>query len=129
MSALPKAQVDQLKLFVQMMKSKPEILHDPDLDFLRDYIVSLGGTIPPKLEPKPEPKQEPKVEPTPAEPEQPEPEEEEEPESDLELDMTGVIGKLRILLLLYLIKMCTTLEAISHFYSPHPVCGKANPFF
>ena len=48
MSALPKAQVDQLKLFVQMLKSKPDILHDPALDFLRDFIVSMGGTIPPK---------------------------------------------------------------------------------
>ena len=48
MSALPKAQVDQLKLFVQMLKSKPDILHDPALDFLRDFIVSMGGTVPPK---------------------------------------------------------------------------------
>ena len=48
MSALPKAQVEQLKLFVQMLKSKPDILHDPALDFLRDFIVSMGGTIPPK---------------------------------------------------------------------------------
>ena len=90
MSALPKAQVDQLRLFVEMIKSKPEILHDPGLDFLREYIVSLGGAIPPKpepkAEPKPEPKKEPKAEPT------PEPDEEEDPESDLELDMTGVIG-------------------------------------
>ena len=62
--------------------------------------MSLGGSVPPKPEPKNEPpKSEPKAEPEPAAetaPEEPV-QEEEEPESDLELDMTGVIGKLAIL--------------------------------
>merc|ERR1711976_869217 len=89
--SLPKAQIDQLKAFVSMLKAKPDILHHPDLSFLKEYLESLGATIPPKPERPPTP---PKVE---AEMESPEPEskapepEPESEESDVELDMTGVV--------------------------------------
>ena len=98
MSQLPKAQVDQLQAFVQVLKAKPDILHDPALSFFREYLVSMGAKLPSPPPPKPEkqPSKSPEPEPVPRnEPEEMEQEEvvESEPESDVELDMTGVIGK------------------------------------
>ena len=46
MSQLPKAQIDQLKAFVTVLQAKPAILHDPGLQFFRDYLVSLGAKLP-----------------------------------------------------------------------------------
>ncbi|CAL2036552.1 unnamed protein product [Caenorhabditis brenneri] len=37
-----------LKQFIGMCQSKPEILHAPEFGFFRDYLVSLGATLPPK---------------------------------------------------------------------------------
>jgi len=59
MSGIPKQQLVQLQQFIAAMKAKPDILHHPDLAFLKEYLESLGATIPPKSEkkessPKPE---------------------------------------------------------------------------
>lgn len=90
MASLPKEAISQLKVFVHLVKSKPELLLLPDLKFFKDYIESFGGKVPevstpssPQAEPKTESKPEP---PPPAA----EPESE---ESDIELDNTGVIGE------------------------------------
>merc|ERR1712115_648801 len=105
MTQLPKAQLDQLKAFVTLLKINPAVLDDPDLEFFRDYLLSVGAKLPTNAKdskdeqvPKPtnakESKDEhvPKPETTPSnEPEAMEQDEPEEPESDLELDMTGVI--------------------------------------
>merc|ERR1711976_420525 len=89
--SLPKAQIDQLKAFVSVLKAKPDILHHPDLSFLKEYLESLGATIPPKPErPPTPPKEEAKMESPEPESKAPEPEPESE-ESDVELDMTGVV--------------------------------------
>ena len=53
MSQLPKAQVDQLQVFITLLKSRPAIIHDPALSFFRDYLVSMGAKLP-----SPPPKQE-----------------------------------------------------------------------
>ena len=95
MSQLPKAQVDQLKEFVTLLKTCPAILHDPGLAFFRDYLVSMGAKVP-TPPPQKEPSKTPEPETVPMkEAEEMEQEEvvEEEPESDVELDMSGVIGK------------------------------------
>ena len=98
--ALDDKEIKKLEDFVSLLKAFPAMLHQPNLAFFRDYLESLGATIPPppamdtddepapqqaKKEAEPEAK---KVEPEPAEPEV-----EEDPESDLELDMEGVIGE------------------------------------
>ena len=66
----------------------PQVLHNPELAFFSDYLLSMGASLPPK----PEPKQQ--KEPSPAAPpptKEEEMEVESEPESDVELDMEGVI--------------------------------------
>ena len=97
MSQLPKAQVDQLQVFINLLKSRPAIIHDPALSFFRDYLVSMGAKLPsPPPKQEKQPSKSPEPEPVPrSEPEkmEEEPAEESEPESDVELDMTGVIGK------------------------------------
>uniref|UniRef100_A0A1I7XKN1 TPR_REGION domain-containing protein n=1 Tax=Heterorhabditis bacteriophora TaxID=37862 RepID=A0A1I7XKN1_HETBA len=37
-----------LKQFVHAIKANTNLLHDPKLDFFREYIEGMGGTIPPK---------------------------------------------------------------------------------
>lgn len=66
--------LQDLQQFVQLCKSKPEILHLPDLKFFKDYLISLGATIP-------EPKKAENKESTPAreEPVKTEPPKKEEP--------------------------------------------------
>ena len=57
MSQLPKAQIDQLQAFVTLLKARPAMLHDPGLQFFRDYLISLGAKLPsppPEEEKKPE---------------------------------------------------------------------------
>ena len=39
-------QLVQLKLFVELCKTQPQILHHPKLVFFKDYLASLGVTIP-----------------------------------------------------------------------------------
>ncbi|KAM7539829.1 hypothetical protein Aperf_G00000039059 [Anoplocephala perfoliata] len=82
---LPSKLVDEAKEFVTILRSQPELLHAPELKFLRDYLESLGAKIPPpksshESTPKPETVHE-----------EEEPETPESEESDVELDMTGVI--------------------------------------
>lgn len=76
----------QLKAFVDVCKSNPDILHLPDLKFFKNFIEALGGVIPPL------PKKEMPTETEVPDPEtQTEAEIESEPESDLELDNEGCI--------------------------------------
>jgi len=94
--SIPPAQLAQLKAFVNILKAQPALLHTPELAFLRDYLESLGATLPPKPEPKQEKEKtpEPAKEDTPAPPEPEEESQEDEPmseESDVELDMEGVV--------------------------------------
>lgn len=53
--SIPPAQVQQLKMFVQACKANPNILHLPELDFLKTWLEDMGATVPP-------PKEEPKAE-------------------------------------------------------------------
>ena len=106
MSQLPKPQVDQLQAFISLLKATPQILHDPALSFFRDYLESMGATLPtppPKKERQRSKSPEPE-EITPNKTEEMEVQEdvevdveEEDPESDVELDMTGVIGKWNVM--------------------------------
>jgi len=93
--AIPQAQIMQLKAFVSVLKAQPAMLHHPELGFLRDYLESLGATLPPKPEAaKAEEGKCPMKEDIPAPPEPEEEEVEEEPmseESDVDLDMEGVV--------------------------------------
>ena len=102
--SLPKSAVDQLKGFISLCKSKPEMIHNEELTFFRDYLVSMGATLPP-VPPKedqggccgskPETGCGAKTSAAPPPPPQ-EPEKEmevESEESDVELDMDGVIGE------------------------------------
>ena len=91
--SLPKAALDQLKGFITLCRSKPEVLHNEELTFFSDYLLSMGASLPPKPDQKP--KEEQKSEPKAAAKDQ-EPDVEmevESEESDVELDMDGVIGK------------------------------------
>ena len=49
------SQISELKQFVNLLQLHPEFLHDEKLSFFKEYIISLGGTIPEikKEEPKP----------------------------------------------------------------------------
>lgn len=97
MSKLPfsTTHISQLKAFIDFCRSDPKILRSPELEFFKNYIESLGGTIPTAVsetnsespnrdEPEarkgkePETKQEPEVE---------------SEESDIELDSSGIIGR------------------------------------
>ncbi|GLH01155.1 Hsc70-interacting protein 2 [Gryllus bimaculatus] len=92
MSSLPfpKAHIEQLKTFIDLCKKQPELLQHPELAFFKQYILSMGGKIPPPRAAGDSPK---KPEPKAAEPEPAEEPAEEEPleESDIELDNSGVI--------------------------------------
>ncbi len=93
---LPDKQLTELRAFVSLVKTQPSILSQPELQFFKDYIESVGGVIPAAEPPKSCPrdhghghKEEEKSKPPPQQ-------HDEEPdiiESDIELDNTGVIGK------------------------------------
>ena len=90
--SLPKAALDQLKGFITLCRSKPEVLHNEELSFFADYLLSMGATLPPKPEQKPKEAQKEESKGS-AKVEEPETEMEvESEESDVELDMDGVIG-------------------------------------
>lgn len=97
MSKLPFSltHLSQLKGFIDFCRNDPKILRSPELEFFKNYIESLGGTIPATVpetnsespnmdepeatkEKEPETKQEPEVE---------------SEESDIELDSSGIIGR------------------------------------
>jgi len=83
-------EVAKLKQFLGVLRAKPELLWEPNLDFFREYLLDLGATLPDK--PKAKEGEPPKPEPAKAKEPEAEPEAEpEEQESDVELDMEGVI--------------------------------------
>lgn len=92
MASLPKEAISQLKVFIHLLKTKPELIHVPDLKFFKDFIESFGGKVPPQPSTDSEskstaaPKSETSENAPPPEPEVSE-------ESDVELDNTGVIGE------------------------------------
>ncbi|KHN72220.1 Hsc70-interacting protein [Toxocara canis] len=75
------AQTELLRQFVQLCKKNPGMLHEPKFAFYKEYLESLGATIPPA----------PKKEETPKKAEVHEDETMEEDEPPVELDMSGVI--------------------------------------
>ncbi|EKE41186.1 Hsc70-interacting protein, putative [Entamoeba nuttalli P19] len=81
------SQIQALKVFINLLQQHPEFLNDDRLDFLRNYIISLGGKIP---EPK---KEEPKSEEKPMEEEKKEEEtvKEKPMEEDIKIDDPDVI--------------------------------------
>ena len=40
--------VAQLKEFIKLVDSQPQLLHSPELAFFKKYLTSLGATVPPK---------------------------------------------------------------------------------
>lgn len=95
-----KESLTQLKVFIDVCKTQPGVLHVPGLAFFRDYIETLGGKIPPA--PKPEATEDENMssakeetKPKPSEPDSNVYEEEidSDPESILEFDMEGCIEK------------------------------------
>ncbi|CAB4066197.1 ST13 [Lepeophtheirus salmonis] len=80
---------------IKVLKQCPHIIHLPELDFFRDYILEMGGKIPTQESSKPtEPKKETKAEEPKVEKEEKMEEvveEDEEMESEVELDLEGVI--------------------------------------
>ncbi|XP_054463136.1 hsc70-interacting protein [Anoplopoma fimbria] len=86
--------VSELKGFVQMLESSPEILHLPEMSFFRTWLLGMGATIPtpPKTERPCQggcPCGPPPTSAPPPEPERPVLSENEE--SDIEMDNEGVI--------------------------------------
>lgn len=102
-SPFSSGQIQQLRQFVEALKLKPEILHDPQLGFLRDYLLSLGAVLPkvqstssdrshtPMDAQSQDAQQQPETAPMEDDEHEPDIEEQEDPESEVELDMTGVI--------------------------------------
>ena len=43
---LPNSAIEQLKGFILLCRTKPEILHKPELKFFRDFMESFGATLP-----------------------------------------------------------------------------------
>uniref|UniRef100_A0A5K3FRD2 TPR_REGION domain-containing protein n=1 Tax=Mesocestoides corti TaxID=53468 RepID=A0A5K3FRD2_MESCO len=84
---LPPQLLKDAERFVSILKSDPELLHRPELKFLKDYLLSLGATIPPPcsshVPPSAEPKCDAKADESPDEPES--------EESELDFDTTDVI--------------------------------------
>ncbi|XP_061567296.1 hsc70-interacting protein [Cololabis saira] len=88
----------ELKSFVKLCESNPQILHLPEMSFLRTWLHDMGATIPPPANTKescqggcpcgPAPKAA-AAAPPPPEPEPPAPSESEE--SELEIEQDGVI--------------------------------------
>jgi len=86
--------VAELKGFVQMCESNPEILHLPEMSFLRTWLHSMGATIPPLRKTGDRCQGGCPCGPPPTAASHPEPEPpvlSESEESDLEIDQEGVI--------------------------------------
>lgn len=81
----------QLKAFVEVCKSQPGILQDPKLNFFKDYLVSLGVTLPSATFGAKSFAAEESKQPAGNAPEASTSEEESEPESDVELDIGEVM--------------------------------------
>jgi len=90
MSAVPEQLVTEAKKFVEILRGDPQLLHLPELKFLKDYLLSMNAQIPRShgSEPNTIPKDDPEFD------TQSVSEDEEEiasEESEVELDNTGVI--------------------------------------
>ncbi|KAM7386473.1 hypothetical protein PAMA_009200 [Pampus argenteus] len=86
--------VTELKKFVQMCESNPDILHLPEMSFLRTWLQSMGATIPPPRKTEERCQGGCPCGPPPASASRPEPEPpvlSESEESDIEIDQEGVI--------------------------------------
>lgn len=112
-ASLPKEAIAQLKVFIHLVKSKPELLQTPDLKFFKDFIESFGGKVPevqtaPKSTNKPsgEPQAEFKPEPAAEEPES--------EESDIELDNSGVVGECSIFMVNLSVNYWVNIEHIQN---------------
>ena len=88
---LPKSAVDQLRGFISLCKANPSIIHNDELAFFKDYLLSMGASLPPAPKQSTEKKPEPAAA-APTKEEEPTEMEVESEESDVELDMDGVIG-------------------------------------
>jgi suppressor of tumorigenicity protein 13 len=91
---LPNSAIEQLKGFILLCRTKPEILHKPELKFFRDFLETFGARIP--MPPAGEAKEAPSKEDTskPTEDTNMETDdggEASSEESDVELDMDGVL--------------------------------------
>ncbi|KAK0165064.1 hypothetical protein PV328_003619 [Microctonus aethiopoides] len=85
-----KEQLAPLKVFTDLCMKNPQLLHLPDLTFVKEFIENFGGTVP-KTKEDETPKTKIPTEPTTNEPENLDNSDPESDESDLELDMTGVV--------------------------------------
>ncbi|XP_053194716.1 hsc70-interacting protein [Scomber japonicus] len=86
--------VSELKGFVQMCETNPEVLHLPEMGFLRTWLESMGATIPPPPKTRDRCQGGCPCGPPPTSAAQPEPEPpvlSESEESDIEVDQEGVI--------------------------------------
>ncbi|XP_065201514.1 hsc70-interacting protein-like [Planococcus citri] len=86
---LPQEALEQLKVFLNLVKQTPQLLHTPELAFFKEFIESFGGVIPTascnrETSKPPEPEEKKPVPPE-------EVNESSDEESDVELDNTGVI--------------------------------------
>ena len=87
----PEKQLMELRAFIVLVKSQPEVLFQPEMEFFKNYLESIGGVLP-TVETADEPKSCPfagKPEDDSAKEHQEEPE---FVESDVELDLSGVVG-------------------------------------
>lgn len=98
--------VAKFKAFIELCQKQPSLLHLPELDFFRKYLIKLGAELPPvstsssssdtkadsgpTAGASPEPRA-----PTPPPEVDSEPE---SPESEVELDNSGVIGEFLLVL-------------------------------
>jgi len=53
MSGLPPQKIKELKAFIDSVHANPQLLHVPELEFFKNYLITLGADIP---EPKPQEK-------------------------------------------------------------------------
>ena len=88
------AKLETLRGFLSLCKQNHSWLHSPELAFLKSFIEDFGGVVPPAKGEKNADSEPQKGKKTKTDEHDPEPELESE-ESDIELDMTGVLGKAR----------------------------------
>ena len=46
MPVIPTKKVEELEEFVGLLLAKPELLHNPELKFFKDYLLGLGAKLP-----------------------------------------------------------------------------------
>lgn len=85
-----KEELTSLEMFLAYVQTNPSILHDSRLNFFKKFILDCGGKVPSPPEKENSNASHASTESKEPESKEPEPESE---ESDIELDMSGVIGK------------------------------------